>query len=1023
MSNSNNLIYFNSGAIRVFPSAYRGFKPTKSAEALDADPVVWNADASLTTEYNLTHMFSHLLGRQSFIISSPEKGNEVDFKCVINGYYFEIARDAFCTAYEEFYDDWLETLRGERRGCLCIRLLPKFEKGANGETLDPATADFNLTSLVSMELTQTSEGYLLDNESGEFTGLAFCPNATVVSSLSATLTDGSVLYSLPLNDESLYAETVYQEVKEKIIEGVKAVNWSKHLEVAPLSVGFDSTINLNSYSGTSNLHTFYVGDLKTLCNSGLSGMVNFPSALESALGPALSSTTTDEAATPNLLLALEVFDPGIGSTSSPKTSPVIQILHTFGYSKAKIAVEYTPEKDQTVNEIADWMGTRGIVTVTETDEATKTSTSYYTKTFDSDCCTFIRYGNRDNELKTAWGPWEGLSEEELKLFACVRAVEAEKRLADDLISGNIIPRFAERLKIYAKTESSVSTSLNPGWYYYPQTSISALAFLGGADMLDSTVSWEQKQLLNDLTRYAALLEVIGDDERATNPRLQRVSIFNSNNEVVASCSRVVSGTSNKWTFDITSANIQEQFVARADKQKVHQIADYAGLKELIKTLYEHSVRDTRVSRCNLQVELQFIHSDLDSDLDSDLLLPSATSNYYFHLVPGTLGHLITSWTTNGVFQLSLEIQKSNGISFSQTLSAELEVSAEHPLESALESLRWKAQYPTNVQNPIPLNNYRDLTTLREQLEEVMPFGRSGEEAVSTENNLSVPVVITESFSMEDLEETSADYDLPRGSIGYLAVLADQMVLENPDDYYGAECPFICMLSLLTPEGRSIIAHKRNLGKIIWEISEGHVAEADRASYAEVAGSVEGSDVNGKVSRAVRADVATRADQVYGKDVINAVRSATNAGTASKAFSLSLSSAKAAVAEDTDTGFGNSIFGSMVSTSVTAPGLYLVEVVLEHITGIALRDSTFFFIPKRSDLPAPETQQTLCNGTVTLTTTYYYSRPSSGDYDFESATFKAQGRGRIEGGVATDLAIKVWQIAEATGKANGPFQNN
>ena len=168
------MTYFNSEDIRVFPCAYRGFKPTESAEALDAAPHVWNADASLTTEYNLTHMFSHLLGQQSFIVSSPEKTTDenADFKCVINGYYFEIDRKAFFKAYaaEVYAADvsdavaaayWINTLRGERKGCLCVRVLPNFD------TNDPA---FNLTSLITVDSNQTSEGYLLDNEAGKFTG-------------------------------------------------------------------------------------------------------------------------------------------------------------------------------------------------------------------------------------------------------------------------------------------------------------------------------------------------------------------------------------------------------------------------------------------------------------------------------------------------------------------------------------------------------------------------------------------------------------------------------------------------------------------------------------------------------------------------------------------------------------------------------------------------------------------------------------------------------------------------------------
>ena len=1058
MSNSNNLTYFKSEYARVFPCAYRGFKPTESTDALKANPVVWNADASLTTEYNLTHMFSHLLGQQSFIVSSPEKpadenAKKADFKCVINGYYFEIDGDAFCRAYDAYYGEnsWINSVRGEREGCLCIRVLPKFEKGATGETPVPVTADFNLTSLITLELTQTSEGYLLDNESGEFTGLAYYPNLSTISSLSAMLTDGSVLYHLPLNDESLYAETVYQEIKEKIIEGVKAVNWSKHLEVAPLSVGSDLAIDLNSYAGTSNLHTFYVGDLKTLCNnessSGLKDLFHFPPAL----GSALSETTT-----PDLFLALEVFDPGIGSTSSPKTSPIIQILHTFGYSKAKIAAGYTALTTNRINTYGSTIETEG-------------GSRYYTKEFDLDCCTFIRYGHRSSSTSGAvitWKSWEGLSEEELKLFACLRAVEAEQRLADDLILGNTIPRFAERLKanIHKGHGQTIPANLKPGWYCYLQPKISALALLGG-DGLASTVSWEQKQLLSQASAYTynAFLEVIGEDTTSTSPRLQRIYIINSSNNVIATCTRAVtqsSSFSTKWTFDITSANIQDQLVARADKQKAYQIADYVGLKGLIKNLYENSAR-SNVSRDSLQVELQFTNV-LEIPVPSYSSATDSAGEAFpidFYIASGTIGHLTTTWkkytSTGWVFQLSLELQKFgfedtdaapaydktrnaryslNGISFSQTLAADLVVLEGQTLTSALDSLRWVVHYPANVQNPIPLNSYSDLIELFTQILLKMPFGLYGATAVSTENNLSVPVVITDSFMINEEGKDSTDYEIPRGSIGYLAVQADQMIPENRDEYGSLSdlrYPFIGTLNLLTLGGRSILAHYY-YGRICnggredaWEISEGHVAEADHASYADVAGEVAGNAVYGIVKRAesaARADVASRADEVYGTRVIGVVSQAENAKTARN---LNLKAAYADYAEDTDTGIGDSLLGSTVTARVKDPGLYLVEVVVKDVLGLnAYRDSTFFFIPECSDQQAPRTKQVLCSGVVTLDTTYSYIPSTRDDYwHLNTVTFEALAPHSFSGSVAIDLAIKVWRIADANGKANGPFQNN
>ena len=1012
MSNLN-MTYFKSEDIRIFPCAYRGFKPAESTEALNAAPVVWNADASLTTEYNLTHMFSHLLGQHSFIVSSPEKTNDADFKCVINGYYFEIDRDAFCRAYNEALapaSGWLDTLRGEREGCLCIRVLPKFETSAAGETSEPKIANFNLTSLVTMELTQTSEGYLLDVESAiesgkvtEFTGLAFYPVANSIQNLAATLTDGSVLYSLPLNDESLYAETVYQEIKEKIIEGVKAVNWSKHLEVAPLKVGTDNAIDLNSYAGIHNLHTFFVGDLKTLCNNNtidnkvLTEMYNFPPALGN---PSIFKIEDGEDR-PDLFLALEVFDPGIGSESSPKTSPVVQILHTFGYSKAKIAVGYTA---QTTNR----MNTYG--SMIETEEGS----CYYTKEFDSDCCTFIRYGHRGSSASGAvitWDSWEGLSEEELKLFACLRAVEAEQRLADDLILGNTVPRFAKRLMANPQT-GAIPADLNPGWYYYVQSSISALAFLGGADKLDSTVSWEQKQLLNAPYSYTALLEVIGEDE-ASGPRMQRVSIFNSFNEVIASCSRAIADTPKKWTFDITSANIRDQFVALAEKQKAHQISTYDELKKLIKTLYESSSRDDQVARSGLQVELQFTHSFVN------LLVPSSISGYSFHIAPGTIGHLATSWTPKGAFHISLVLHKlqkfdsatpkSTDINFSQTLSAELMVSAGQKLDSALGSLLWTVRYPTNIQNPIPLNSYDDLVNLQVQLLTEMPFG---EHDAPAENNLSVPVVITGS------NVTIKGYNIPIGSAGYLAALADQT-------YQGKSYPFTFLLSLLTPENENwnkscFIARQDSKG--IWEISSGYVDRAAKADYATEAGSVAGEAVSGAVMYASDASHAQYAVEAEHASFADGVLAEGIQGTVECASRLELDAAYASYAEDTDTGIGDGLLGSRVVTNVVEPGLYLVEVVIRAALGLnAFRESTFFFFPEYSDKPAPKTQQIICNGIVVLETTPYYQDWKSTSL-FTGAKFVAQALESWSGSISNDLAIKVWQIAGVSGKANGPFQN-
>ena len=261
------------------------------------------------------------------------------------------------------------------------------------------------------------------------------------------------------------------------------------------------------------------------------------------------------------------------------------------------------------------------------------------------------------------------------------------------------------------------------------------------------------------------------------------------------------------------------------------------------------------------------------------------------------------------------------------------------------------------------------------------------------------------------------YNIPVGSIGYLTALANQTYQYNSS-------PVIFLLSLLTPETKNwdrscFIARLDSTGT--WEISGGHVALADKAKEAV---SIKGTAVDGKVSYAKQADEAFK---VLGENVVGAVASAKRAASATKAdiaFRLSLDSDDASYAEATDAGFGNSIIGSTVTTNVVEPGLYLVEVVLKSITGItALRDSTFFFIPEYSDKPAPRTQQILCNGTVVLDAKSVYNGPRSrGDYMFGGVCFTAQALESWSGSIATDLAIKVWQIAGASGKANGPFQN-
>lgn len=71
--------YFKSNDVKVFPCAYRG-------QTADNEPI--NPEASSFTEYNFTNIYSKQgTNKGSFVISYTDN----ELKCVIGGYYFEIA--------------------------------------------------------------------------------------------------------------------------------------------------------------------------------------------------------------------------------------------------------------------------------------------------------------------------------------------------------------------------------------------------------------------------------------------------------------------------------------------------------------------------------------------------------------------------------------------------------------------------------------------------------------------------------------------------------------------------------------------------------------------------------------------------------------------------------------------------------------------------------------------------------------------------------------------------------------------
>jgi hypothetical protein len=95
------MIFFPSSAVKIFPCSYRGIYDiqTEGDEASTKKlSKIFDPEARLTTEYNLTHLPGLAYGKDSYIISS--EGNI--WKFVINGYYFEINADLTDVGFEKF---------------------------------------------------------------------------------------------------------------------------------------------------------------------------------------------------------------------------------------------------------------------------------------------------------------------------------------------------------------------------------------------------------------------------------------------------------------------------------------------------------------------------------------------------------------------------------------------------------------------------------------------------------------------------------------------------------------------------------------------------------------------------------------------------------------------------------------------------------------------------------------------------------------------------------------------------------
>lgn len=132
------MAYLKSTQVKVYPSAYRG---------VNADKKLFNPEAQLNTEFNITNLQSND-AYLSYVISWKES----ILKCVIHGYYFELTLDT--TTINSFTSNIWASIN--------------IQAATN---VDDTNTKYAAYTLVPYTQTATGIPSTLDNSTGEFIGL------------------------------------------------------------------------------------------------------------------------------------------------------------------------------------------------------------------------------------------------------------------------------------------------------------------------------------------------------------------------------------------------------------------------------------------------------------------------------------------------------------------------------------------------------------------------------------------------------------------------------------------------------------------------------------------------------------------------------------------------------------------------------------------------------------------------------------------------------------------------------------
>ena len=168
--------YLNSTQVQVYPSAYRG----KNGNSEDPSAKVFNPEARLNSEFNITNIINSIVGIDRFVLDYIENTHILTFN--IKGYWFKVD-------LSDFFDSGEPLAAGTsyRKVWASIKIDPK--------NTDVATGNIDYAAYSLSPLDNYTSNFLDVDSGGEYTfvGLKF-----VFGGENDTVTDDSRVFYLPI---------------------------------------------------------------------------------------------------------------------------------------------------------------------------------------------------------------------------------------------------------------------------------------------------------------------------------------------------------------------------------------------------------------------------------------------------------------------------------------------------------------------------------------------------------------------------------------------------------------------------------------------------------------------------------------------------------------------------------------------------------------------------------------------------------------------------------------------------------